>query len=173
LRATILCPYTETPGENGQSLNPLTRQMLDNNNAGCEVRYIPIDPRHHLRYAELLAEAWLWPGDLIVVEHDIGITEHTVWRFLDCDQPWCGNAYTVGHDPIMALGCVKFSAHLKAMQPGLMDRARLGSTPYDGGHMANGDWRRLDGNVSSQLHMLGHTQHRHYPDVNHFHPYPR
>lgn len=169
----VLVPYTSTPGANNQSLNPLTKTLLET--------YVPpeipivwreINPTHLLRYAEILCEMWLWPGTTILVEHDIGITKHTIRRFMDCDQPWCGHAYPIGAQSIMALGCVKFSAHLKAMQPGLMERARVNESSLDGGLVAEGDWRRMDGNVASQLHRLGHTQHQHFPDVAHFHGYP-
>lgn len=141
-------------------MHPLTKLLLEQHHHGVEVDYRPITTDHG--YADLLCEMWTWPEDTIVVEHDIGITEHTIPRFEDCDQPWCGNAYQVGGLQLMALGCTKFTVHLKTMQPRLMEDAFGNSR----------DWRQLDGRVESAMYQLGHKQHRHYPDVNHFHTYP-
>lgn len=141
------------------TLHPLTRMLLDTWHHGVDVIYHPIVREQG--YAELLCEMWTWPETTIIVEQDNGITEHTILRFLDCDQPWCGNAYPIGFQPLMALGCTKFSAHVKAMQPDLMEKAFTQSR----------DWRQLDGRIDGALQQLGHTQHRHHPDIQHFHEY--
>lgn len=146
----ILVPYVSA------STHPLTRHLTGM--FAPDAVWRGIDPGNLNGYAQLLHEVWQDDGDLVIIEHDIGVHEKVLPRFLDCDQPWCGNAYPVGHLPTMALGCTRFTAGLKKALPGLMDSL--------------GDWRQLDTRIQERLHAVGHVQHRHFPDVHHFHEYP-
>lgn len=154
-------------------LHPDTvRSLAQHVPPGVEVRWRQIDPDDRTAYARLLVEAWAWPFDLVIVEHDIGIHAGVIEGFQDCRQPWCGHPYQIGQQQLVALGCTRFTAHLKNALPSLMaDAAQVGDD-QDGGLLPAGVWQRLDVRVAALLEARGHTRHPHHPAVDHFHQYP-
>jgi hypothetical protein len=119
-------------------------------------------------YWKLLAAAWLEPGDLIVIEHDIGIHAGVVPGFTECREPWCGVAYPLDRGVMLAcLGCTRFTADLKAAEPDLLEVA--GRVTGDG--LPAKDWRRLDVRLGDELRRRGYSLHQHEPAVRHYHRY--
>jgi hypothetical protein len=157
----ILAPYTR------DKQNPLAKALLIEH-APSEITWREIDPADNTAYARILVEAWEQPGDLFVVEHDVGIRAGVIEELLACDQPWCGFEYAIGTQLLVCLGCTRFTAHLKASLPNLMAEA---AAVADSGVQA-GDWRRLDVRIAGRLEALGHRRHVHGPPVDHFHRYP-
>jgi hypothetical protein len=153
----ILLPYTR--------LHPATARLA-NAHAPGHVR-ARIDPADAEAYWRLLAEQWRQPGDLIVIEQDIGIHAGVIEGLTACDRPWCGHPYAIGQQLLVCLGCTKFSAALKAAEPGLLDAVGEDAT---GGQPAR-VWQRLDVRILDHLRARGYTQHRHEPPVAHYHRY--
>lgn len=133
------------------------------------VEWVEIDKDDHQHYSRVLRDAWLREGELIIVEHDIVINDQVLPGFKGCSQPWCGNPYPVGYALLVALGCTRFSAHLKHALPGLMDEAA--AIELDGGNVPAGDWRRMDIRIGAALEAHGHQRHWHQPPVEHRHSY--
>lgn len=156
----ILAPYTDA----GQ--HPEARRLLAAHAPG-PVTWARIAPGDDTAYARLLADAWRAPGDLVVVEHDVGIRPGVIAELLACPRPWCGFSYPVGDVLLVALGCTKFSAKLREQLPAAMDAA---AADTDSGVPA-GDWRRLDVRLAAVLENAGHARHRHDPPVEHYHVY--
>lgn len=160
----ILAPYTV------DKQHPEWRARLERHAPG-PVEWVEIDPDRPTHYAQILCDAWREPGDLVIVEHDIGIHPYTIERLLACSQPWCGNPYNIAGRLLVCLGCTKFSAHLKATLPGLMIEAAAVGNEQDGGGIPAGHWCRLDVRIGAALERLGHQRHAHWPPVDHFHEY--
>jgi hypothetical protein len=156
----ILAPYTEA------KQHPKARDLLQAH-APEPVLWARIEAGDDTGYARLLADAWRTAGDLVVVEHDIGIRAGVVEELLACPMPWCGFSYPVGDLLLVALGCTKFSARLRTALPAAMDTA---AADTDSGMQA-GDWRRLDVRLAAALEHYGHVRHRHDPPVEHYHVY--
>lgn len=136
---------------------------------------VELDPSDVTAYAKQLCEAWLWEGDLIVVEHDIVIHPSVLTEFEDCDQPWCVFPYAgppmLDGTPVelAELGCVRFTRRLKNALPSVMVEAA--STEGEAPGLNAGDWRRMDIRLRSRLEAFGHARHYHYPAVRHLHEY--
>lgn len=163
----ILVPFTAS-GLDPQTTAALTKHVP----AGVDVVWRELDPTDDTAYARLLVEAWAWPGDLIIVEHDIGIGPGVIEGFDACRQPWCGHPYSIGEQSLVCLGCTRFTAHLKATLPSLMAQAAATGSEQDGGLVPAGDWRRMDVRIAALLEAHGHWRHPHLPAVQHFHQYP-
>lgn len=155
---SVLVPYTR--------LHPSTAILLDRHAPGHE--RVALDPADFSAYWALLAQKWREPGDLLIVEQDIGIHTGVVEGLTQCPQPWCGHPYPIGRQLLVCLGCTRFSAALKAAEPDLLDAV---GEDASGGLPAK-DWRRLDVRILDHLRRRGYTQHRHEPAVSHFHLYP-
>ena len=163
----ILVPFTAS------GLDPRTTAALTEHvPAGVDVVWRELDPTDDTAYARLLVEAWAWPGDLIIVEHDIGIGPGVIEGFDACRQPWCGHPYSIGEQSLVCLGCTRFTAHLKATLPSLMAQAAATGSEQDGGLVPAGDWRRMDVRIAALLEAHGHWRHPHLPAVQHFHQDP-
>jgi hypothetical protein len=163
----ILVPYTV------EKLNPETKRLVEAHTPpGMDVEWAELDSNHPGSYARLLVEVWAEPGDLLIIEHDIGIRAGVIEELLACTQSWCGFPYTIGEQLLVCLGCTRFTAHLKASLPGLMAEAAAIGSEQDGGGVAAGDWRRMDVRIAACLEKLGHQRHPHLPAVDHFHHYP-
>lgn len=154
----ILVPYTR--------LHPATGKLLRCHAPG-HVR-ARIDPADDDGYWRLLAREWSQPGDLVVVEQDVGISAGVLPGFAACREPWCGHPYPIGAQSLVCLGCTRFTAELKAAEPDLLD---VVGRCADGGVPAR-HWRRLDVRLLDELRRRGYTQHRHVPAVRHYHKYP-
>ncbi len=153
----IVLPYTR--------LHPATARLANRHAPGhVRVRLDPADPH---AYWALLAEAWREPGDLLIVEQDIGIHAGVVPGLLACREPWCGHPYPIGEQVLVCLGCTRFSAALKAAEPDLLEA--VGAD--DSGGMPARDWRYLDVKILTALRGRGYEQHRHDPPVRHYHQY--
>ena len=160
----VLVPFT------AEKLNPDTVRLLDEHvPPDVEIVWRQIDPNQSTAYASLLVEAWGWDGDLLIVEHDIGLHAGVVQSLTECRQPWCGFPYSIGDQVIVCLGCTRFTAHLKASLPDLMRHAA--AVWDDGGLMPAGAWQRMDVRVGALLEAHGHHRHPHLPAVDHFHDY--
>jgi hypothetical protein len=155
-------------------LNPETTRLLKAHvPAGVPVEWRELDPDQPCAYSRLLMEAWAWPGDLLIIEHDIGIHPGVVEALAECRQPWCGFPYPIGEQSLVCLGCTRFTAHLKATLPGLMAQAAAVGTEQDGGGVPAGVWQRMDVRIGALLEAQGHNRHPHLPAVQHFHEYPK
>lgn len=139
----------------------------------ADVRYHEIAEGDRQGYSRILLEAWTWPGDLMIVEQDIEIREGIIEELTECSQPWCGFPYNIGQSEIVCLGCTRFSAHLKATRPTLIDEAARVGSDDDGGGVPAGVWERMDVRIGFKLEMLGHNRHAHLPGVTHNHFYPQ
>lgn len=159
----VLVPYTATRLRL-DTVHAVSRHVP----AGVEIVWRELDPADPTAYARALVEAWAWPGDLVVVEHDIVIGPGVIEGFTACDRPWCGHPYSIGAQSLVCLGCTRFTAELKAAYPGLM----VAAAAVDTGGLPAGDWRRLDVRVADLLEAHGHTRHAHQPAVTHLHEYP-
>jgi len=166
-RSVLLVPYTAA------KIHPQTVTTVQAYTpAGVDVIWRELDPDQPTAYARLLIEAWAWPGDLTIVEHDIGLRPYVIETLAACTQPWCGFPYPIGRQLLVCLGCTRFTAGLKHALPDLMERAGAIGSEQDGGGVPAGDWRRLDVRVGALLEQLGHVRHAHWPAVEHFHQYP-
>jgi hypothetical protein len=159
----ILAPYTKQ--------HPEARSLLERH-APEDITWARIDENDVTGYARLLVEAWAQPGDLVIVEHDIGVHAGVFDGFQTCGQPWCGHPYRIGDRMLVCLGCTRFTAHLKASLPNLMAEAAAVGSEQDGGGVPAGDWRRLDVRIGALLESHGHQRHPHQPAVTHYHEYP-
>jgi hypothetical protein len=155
----ILLPYTR--------LHPATARLANRHAPGHQ--RARIDPADLTGYWRLLAGAWRQPGDLMVIEQDIGIHAGVVEGLTACREPWCGHPYRVGTQMLVCLGCTRFSSGLKAAEPDLLDAV---GQVADGGIMAR-HWCRLDVRILDELRRRGYEQHRHEPPVIHYHQYPQ
>lgn len=163
---TVLLPYTD------EKLDPRCVELLQRH--VCTVRRyagsfkaVRLDPRDTSAYFRLVESEWSQPGDLVIVEHDIGIHRHVMPAFLACREPWCGNAYAIGEQMLVCLGCTRFTAELKAAEPDLLNE--VGQVGNDG--LQARDWRRLDVRLADALHKRGYQHHEHTPPVTHYHEY--
>ena len=154
----ILLPHTR--------LHPVTARLA-NRHAPGHVR-VRLDPADDGAYWRLLAESWRKPGDLMIVEQDIGLHVGVVEGLTACREPWCGHPYPIGAQLLVCLGCTRFSAALKAAEPDLLD---VVGEDASGGLPAR-DWRRLDVRILGHLRARGYRQHEHLPPVRHYHKYP-
>ena len=154
----ILVPYTR--------LHPVTGRLL-NRYAPGHVR-VRIDPGDVEAYWRLLAQQWREPGDLLIVEQDIGLRPGVIDALDACPQPWCGNPYPIGRQLLVCLGCTRFSAALKAAEPDLLDAVGRDAT----GGLPARVWQRLDVRILDHLRSRGYRQHEHAPSVAHYHRYP-
>lgn len=155
----VVLPYTR--------LSPATARLA-NRHAPGHVR-ARLDPADRGAYWRLLAGAWREPGDLIVVEHDIGIHAGVLEGFAACREPWCGHPYqgARGVGVRACLGCTRFTASLKAAEPDLLD---VVGEVASGGIPAR-DWCRLDVRIDDELRRRGYSLHGHQPGVRHYHRY--
>lgn len=154
----IVLPYTR--------LHPVTARLA-NRHASGHVR-VRLDPADRHAYWALLATLWRKPGDLLIVEQDIGIRAGVVEGLGNCRQPWCGHPYPIGEQLLVCLGCTRFTAELKAAEPDLLDA--VGQD--DGGGMPARDWRYLDVKILTHLRDRGYEPHCHDLPVRHYHRYP-
>lgn len=154
----ILLPYTR--------LHPATARLANVHAPGHQ--RVRLDPGDDGAYWRLLAGAWRTPGDLIVVEQDIGLRAGVIEGLTACREPWCGHPYNAAGRTLVCLGCTKFSAELKAAQPDLL--AVVGLLGGDG--LPARHWRRLDVRLGDELRRRGYRVHEHAPQVAHYHRYP-
>lgn len=153
----IIVPYTR--------LHPATARLLNKHAPGH--RRVKLDPADMSAYWRLLAACWRQPGELLIVEHDIGVAAGTLASFDACPEPWCAFGYAIDGSVAACLGCVRFSASLKAAEPDLLEE--VGEVGNDG--LPAKDWRRLDVRILDALRKRGYQQHRHLPNVKHYHRY--
>ncbi len=153
----ILIPYTR--------LHPATARLANRHAPGH--RRVRLDPADMSAYWRLLAACWREPGELIVIEHDIGVHAGVIPGFAACPQPYCAHAYPIDGTIAACLGCVRFSAELKAAEPDLLEE--VGEDASAG--LPARDWRRLDVRILDALRKRGYQQHRHLPNVAHYHRY--
>lgn len=154
----ILAPYTR--------LHPSTARLL-NRHAPGHVR-ARLDPDNSHAYWALLASWWRIPGDLLIVEQDVGVHTTVVPELTECRRPWCGFPYPIGEQLLVCLGCTRFTAELKTAEPDLLDAVGQDGT----GGMPARDWRYLDTKILDHLRARGYEQHRHGPAVAHYRRYP-
>lgn len=150
-----------------------TRLIAEHVPPDVEIRRIEIPADQPCGYSRILTEAWAWPGDLMIIEQDIGVHAGVIEALTECRQPWCGFPYTIGETLLVCLGCTRFSAHLKATLPNLMAEAAAVGSEHDGGGVPAGVWQRMDVRIGALLESHGHNRHEHLPAVDHFHFYPK
>jgi hypothetical protein len=153
----ILVPYTR--------LHPATARLL--NTHAEDHRRVRLDPADPSAYWTLLAATWRQPGDLVIVEQDVGIHADVIPGLAACREPWCGHPYPIGEQLLVCLGCTRFTAELKAAEPDLLDVVGEDGT----GGLPARHWQRLDVRILDELRRRGYAQHRHDPPVAHYHKY--
>ena len=156
--ARVLVPHT--------NLDVRTVDLLDRHAPGWHGH--ELDPGRNDAYQSLMEAEWQRPGDLVVIEHDIGIHAGVMPGFRDCPEPWCGHPYAIGEQLLVCLGCTRFRAELKTAVPDLF--TMIDALPFDGAPAR--DWRRMDVRLAAVLNMAGYKVHRHDPPVTHYHEYP-
>jgi hypothetical protein len=145
------------------NLHPDTERLLREHAPGFIA--VPIDPADDDAYWRLLADEWQRPGDLIVIEQDIGIHAGVVEEFTQCREAWCGHPYWAGKTTAaIALGCTRFTADLKAAEPDLFEVVGRASIP--GARPRN--WRFLDARLFRELRHRGYEPHKHTLQVEHY-----
>lgn len=154
----IVVPYTR--------LHPVTARLLNRYAPGHE--RVRLDPGDVEAYWRRLARLWREPGDLLIVEQDIGIRAGVVESLGACREPWCGFAYPVAGRVQVCLGCTRFTAGLKSTEPDLLDAVGRDAT----GNLPPRVWQRLDVRILEHLRARGYRQHEHSPNVAHYHRYP-
>ncbi|HEY7046580.1 MAG TPA: hypothetical protein VH373_05120 [Jatrophihabitantaceae bacterium] len=144
----VLVPYTR--------LHPETARRLARFAPDAVLRAIEIDDR--TGYWRVLAEAWAWPGDLVVIEHDIGIDADVLPGFAACPEPVCARPYrwTSGDRLITGFGCVRFRAEVKQAHPELFTEV---------GEL---DWLLVEPRVGGELQRRVGRPHVHRPAVEHY-----
>jgi len=157
----VIVPYV------AEKLRPETKAWAEANHA----QLIEIDVGDEIGYWRLLAEQWLAPGDLIIVEHDMLPAAGVTVEMEDCRRPWCSSPYPIGagvatHILTRGLGVVKFAARLKDRHPDLL--ARVGEAGVDGVPLKH-CWR-LDTRLTDRLDLLGYRPHTHRRS-QHLHDY--
>lgn len=154
----IILPHTR--------LHPATARLANRHAPGH--RRVRLDPADMSAYWALLARLWQEPGELIVVEHDIGLHAGVIPGFTACPEPWCGFPYPLDRGVMLAcLGCTRFRAELKAAEPDLLEVT--GEVTGDG--LPAKDWRRLDVRLGDELKRRGYVMHVHPGPVRHYHRY--
>lgn len=154
----VVVPFTR--------LHPVTARLL-NRHAPGHVR-VRLDPGDREAYWRLLAELWRQPGDLLVVEQDVGLRAGVIESLTACRAPWCGFPYRIARQVLVALGCTRFTAELKATEPDLLDAVGQDAS----GGLPARIWQRLDVRLAGELRRRGYSAHEHSPSVSHFHRYP-
>ena len=155
-------------------LDPETERLIQEHvPPSAEIRWSELEADQPCAYSRILVEAWGWPGDLMIIEQDIGIRPGVVEALTECRQPWCGFPYAIGEQLLVCLGCTRFTAHLKASLPNLMAEAAAVGSEQDGGGVPAGVWQRMDVRIGALLEAHGHNRHPHLPAVQHFHEYPK
>lgn len=154
----VVLPFTR--------MHPATGKLARRHAPG-HVR-VRIDPRDDGAYWRLLGEEWRRPGDLVLVEQDVGLRAGVLDGFAACARPWCGHPYLIGAQLLVCLGCTRFSAGLKAAEPDLLE---VVGDCADGGVPAR-SWRRLDVRLADELRRRGYEPHEHAGAVKHYHRYP-
>lgn len=153
----VVVPFTR--------IDDRTRAALDQHAPGWVGA--PLDPAQPDAYQTLMEAEWSRPGDLVVIEHDIGIHANVLPDFTDCPGLWCGNPYPIATGLAVCLGCTRFRHELKAAVPDLF--ARVDALPPDG--VGRRDWRRMDVRIAAVLTQAGFGVHTHHRPVAHYHLY--
>lgn len=127
-------------------------------------------------YWRLMCELWADGESVIVVEHDVVMSEAILRALTECPEPWCVHPYdSMCHKQCQEvwanmLGCTRFRAELMAELP-----QALSSIPPE-----QRDWHylcdaiagdKVGGNPAplreGSLRSAGHTHHWHEPPVRH------
>jgi hypothetical protein len=153
----VVVPFTR--------LDDRTRSLLDRHAPGWVG--VELDPAQPGAYQSLMEAEWQRPGDLMVVEHDIGIHADVLPDFTDCPGLWCGNPYNIAGQLLVCLGCTRFRAELKTAVPDLF--GLIDALPFDG--LQPRDWRRMDVRIAGVLQSRGFGVHTHHRPVDHYHEY--
>jgi hypothetical protein len=104
-------------------------------------------------YWELLSKWWESDEpDLLIIEHDIGVTPAVIQELLDCKFSWCACWYPFEGGTIYGLGCTKFALEIREAVPDAFDRvARIGNEIHPRRH-----WCSLDIFLRMTLMNAGH-----------------
>lgn len=154
----VIVPYT--------ALHPRAGQLLTEH--APSHRLAPLNPDDPTAYWRLLAGEWGRPGDLVTIEHDIGIHADVLPGFDACPEPWCGHPYNIAGTLLACLGCTRFRGELKTAVPDLF--TAIAGIDHDG--LPAMDWRRLDVRLAGELQVRGYKLHVHPAPVEHYHHYP-
>lgn len=135
----VICPFT--------SLHPDTERSL--RDLAPETEWWDVSGSV-FAYSQLLENLWKDLEDVLIVEHDIELTEQALTEHRECDYPWSvapfrgPSAYGWEEAPLltMSLGCTRFSADLMRAMP---DAVAQANAINDAGTVCPpGDWHRLD-----------------------------
>lgn len=159
----VLCCYAGL-----QSLHPATEASLTA--FAPEAERIDVSGNPYSYFGEI-AERWTGRDDLIIIEQDIQIYQHTIPEFLYCPEPWCVFPYQVRDRETLldfGLGCTRFRA--EAIQAvGIEDiLSRHGECDLCNG--TPGCWRHLDCLIAWAMQAAGIMQCVHWPGVMHHNP---
>lgn len=139
------------------------------------------------RYESGLRKIWNCGADIIIVEHDMNVTDSHIEELADCPSILCAFAYKVypvttgEHEPRLAQAnripytpAEGFYRYIKEgdtwadhagfgfIKLGALARATVT-------HWEEGEWNNLDTRVSQALNDEGLKFHIHWPEVEHLH----
>lgn len=155
--ARVVVPFVD--------LHPRTRELLDEHVPGWIAAELDRDDDD--AYWRLISDEWARPGDLVIIEQDIGIAAGVIDGLTACAEAWCGHPYWTANTPIIALGCTRFSATLKTNEPDIIATIPE-RRPED---VIGRHWLTLDAAIHHALTARGYTVHKHSPEVQHFRTY--
>jgi hypothetical protein len=117
-------------------------------------------------YWTLLAGWWKSDEpDIVIIEHDIGVSSEAISTLLACEHPWCASTYPFEGGEIHGLGFTKFSLPIRQAVPDALDIVAAIEQP--GVHPAK-HWCSLDAWLQGTLGNAGHTPHVHSLPIHHF-----
>lgn len=151
----VLCAFTDLHPKTVTALRTLAMPR-------CPVDVVCV-AHNEFGYRDAIADRWTGDEDLVLIEHDIEISDDVLPSFEGCDGPWCTFAYqhmTLDNWLDRGLGCVRFSAALQRAIP--FGKCLASPAPVPG------SWRHLDGQIAATLETAGHDRHVHESTVTHW-----
>ncbi len=149
-----------------QTLTEVTKQAAE---CSLPVQRLVLDPLDHTAYHRTLASLWHDGTGFILVEHDVVPPPGAFERFIQCPHLVCAHPYPCGaDDPVLALGCTRFSPELLEEFPFAMEDA---ADPWNEAFPAM-HWKRLDVRLFGSLAKQTIQCHSHLPPATHLHAYP-
>jgi hypothetical protein len=157
---TVLCCYTS-------SANPAAMAALAEYVPQAQLADVTGDDYAYWRE---IRSRWQGTGDLILIEHDVEVSDGVVESMAACPEPWCAYAYTIFRTRVRlrdGLGCTKFSAEAQRLVSARRIAEGFALCKICKGQ---GCWYHLDGRITGLLRQEGLKPHVH-GDVVHRHDY--
>ena len=133
----------------------------------------PVDPYTYYvghddsAYFDLLARLWREKESIIIVEHDIIVTEAAIIGLLECNRTWCSCPYPWYNTTLHGLGCTKFDQQIMGEFPKLFDEiANVSNEIHPAKH-----WCNIDDRIRRYFAQYQRNDHQHTDVVGHLRPY--